>query len=436
MKIPGPMDHRFSLPLILALAIAVCPAAAGPAAASAGEVSVAGLLGARAFEARGQASWLDGGFGRLAAGSEAAGESDGFASGQLHVTLDWTPASSFGVLLHGLARAEPDVVEGDEAGIVEAYLHGSWRARRNDTLRWQLGHFIVPTSRENVEIAWSSPYTITYSALNTWIGEEVRPTGLLAEYSLAVGSVDELRFGASAFGGNDAAGALLAWRGWAMGDRLSTYGETVPLPPITSLGDGGEFRAQNDRGSRPFGSDLDSRLGWAGYLAYVHPQRASVRWSHYDNRGDRGFHDGEYSWRTEFDLFGVDLHSRSKWSFAGEYMQGSTGMGFNCPRCVDLDYAAYYLLVSFRPGSFRMTLRYDYFDTEDRDAMGGMNADLNDEHGEAWTAALFWEHGRSLRLGVELLDLDSERPEAARSGFDADTDARSVTLELRYYFDW
>jgi hypothetical protein len=35
-------------------------------------------------------------------------------------------------------------------------------------------------SRENVDPLWSSPYTITLSALNTWIGEEVRLTGLEA----------------------------------------------------------------------------------------------------------------------------------------------------------------------------------------------------------------------------------------------------------------
>lgn len=41
-----------------------------------------------------------------------------------------------------------------------------------------------------------------------------------------------------------------------------------------------------------------------------------------------------------------------------------------------------------------------------------------------------------LRVGLELLDLEADRPEAAASGFDLSTDARSVALEVRYYLDW
>ena len=36
----------------------------------------------------------------------------------------------------------------------------------------------LPTSRENVDPLWQSPYTLTLSSLNTWIGEEVRLAGL------------------------------------------------------------------------------------------------------------------------------------------------------------------------------------------------------------------------------------------------------------------
>ena len=74
---------------------------------------------------------------------------------------------------------------------------------------------------------------------------------------------------------------------------------------------------------------------------------------------------------------------------------------------VQLDMEATYLLASYRPGDFRVTLRYDAFETVDRDAMGG--ADDNNEDGQAWTLAFFWEPDAALRLGIELLDLDADR---------------------------
>ena len=38
-----------------------------------------------------------------------------------------------------------------------------------------------------------------------------------------------------AFRNNDSMGALLAWRGWSVGNRLSVYDEVLPLPPLTTL---------------------------------------------------------------------------------------------------------------------------------------------------------------------------------------------------------
>lgn len=426
MSLPSKSPILIRVLIGAAAALLTAPLSAAPT-----DLSVSGYLAGRALETEGQASWLDGGFGRLAAGGGDPGDSGSFAQGQLHVTLDYQPSSRFGVFVHGLARAEPDVAEGQAVGVVEAFVHGSIPLRSSDRLHLRLGHFFLPTSRENVEVGWSSPYTLTFSALNTWISEDVRPTGFLAEYRLATGAVDELRFGSSVFGGNDSSGALLAWRGWSMTDRLGTYGEVVPLPPIDSLGPGGAFKRQLNRGTRPFGDDLDSRLGYAAWASYVRPQKASVQWTRYDNRGDRRLYNHEYAWTTRFDLLGFDVHFNPSWSFAGEHISGSTGMGRLSSTHVQLDMAASYLLVSYQPGPFRLTLRYDRFEMEDRDLSG---ADDNNEDGEAWTLAFFWEGAGNLRVGAELLDLDADRPEAAASGFEANTDATSLSLEVRYYF--
>lgn len=399
----------------------------------ASELQLEGYLSAQGVQARSQQSWLNGGFGRLTTGSDAdEGPNDTAtdALGQLHVTLDWQLNRHWSAFVHGVARAEPSDSLGDAIGLLEAYVQGEWVVAEKDLLRGRLGHFFLPTSRENVETGWSSPYTLTFSALNSWIGEETRLTGLQGDYTLGLANDDQLTFGASAFGGNDSNGSLLAWRGWSLGDRISTFGEVLPLPPLTIFEPGGGFAVQRDDGTQPFGSDLDGRIGWAGYLRWQRDERALVQFSHYDNQGDRYLHDGEYAWATEMDIFGFELH-HGTFSWVGEYLRGTSGMGFADQAHVDIDFEASYLLASWQPSNFRMTVRYDDFEVVDLDQTPYGDSK---EDGHAWTIAAFWEPTTQLRLGLEFLQLEAQRPDAALAGFDPDTDGRSIKLELRWYF--
>ncbi len=405
----------------------------GGSQAEAGDLTINGYVAARGTSIRSQPSWREGGFGVSSLGADRPDDTTIDATGQLHLALDWQPSPFFGAYVHVRGRAEPQRVDGRELGVIEAFLHASIPAGDKSSLALQLGHFILPTSRENTEFAWSSPYTLTFSALNTWIGEEMRLTGLFTEYQVVAGSQDELRVGASVFGGNDANGALLAWRGWSMGDRLTAFGEVVPLPPLNSLQPGGGFAAQRDDGSKPYGDDLDDRAGWAGFFRWRRADRAVLQYTRMDNRGDRELHRGEYAWRTEFDLLSGELRLDDTFVLVGEFLQGSTGMGdpnfFNA----QADIEAAYLLASWHPSVFRTTLRYDTFETVDRDGSG---VDNNNGDGEAWTLAFFWEPRPDLRLGLEAVQLESQRPAALESGLDPDTDATSIALEVRYYFDW
>ena len=429
-----------SLVLVSAGLLAAVCAAALPE-----KLSITGFAAGRAVSVESQPSWLDGGFGRLGVGADIDDDETTLGLGQLHLALDWELSRFFGTYAHGRLREAPGA--GEEAGLVEAYIYGSVPFGASNMLRLRLGHFFLPTSQENVEVAWSSPYTLTYSTINSWIAEEVRLTGLLAETTLAVGDIDELRLGVSPFGGNDTSGTLLAWRGWGLGDRLAVYDEVLPLPPFGFLEPERNFAPQLDDGTRPFGEDLDGRVGWAGFLRWQRPQKARVQWTHYDNRGDRDLYDvdptrggGEYAWETDFDLLGFQVHPSSTFSLLGERMEGSTGMGFGPEPYVQLDFESAYFLASYRPGDVRISLRWETFETVDRDRKERYD---NNEDGEAWTLAVFWEPGPALRLGVELLDVDAERgplrvsPEAPfPDGFDFTPDARAVTLELRYYLDF
>jgi hypothetical protein len=399
--------------------------------AAPGELLINGHISARRLSIESPVSWLEGGFGRLSSGSQDASNTRSSLFAQLHLALDWRSGKHFGAYLHLVGRSEPSAVRGEAGGWVEAYLYAKAQPRERDTLHFRLGTFFLPTTLEAIERPWTSPYTLTLSALNTWIGEEVRPSGLLSEYTLGLGNGDQLKLATSLFGGNDSNGALLAWRGWSMGDRLSTYREVLPLPPIESLAPGGGLEEQRDDGTRPFGSDLDGRPGWATTLAWVREGHGKITYTHYDNRGDRGLHQGEYAWRTRFDLIGLEWRPSARLTFLGETMQGDTAMGFAPMPRVAADFASHYLLASWQQGPIRFSLRRDEFSARERDFS---SAGLNGDDGNAWTLAFFWEPNDRFRAGLEYLNLESRRPELARVGLDPASDGESLSLELRYYF--
>lgn len=416
-------------------------------------VDVRGFVSAGGVQTDAPASWRTSqGFGVLDLGLDAQGNDSEESRGDLHLVIDASAevggGTTLGAFLHLAARAEPDAIGGEEAGIVEAYLETRWRLRDADVLRLQAGQFLLPTSRENVSWAWSSPYTLTFSALNSWIAEELRPTGLALEYRAAVGDFDQLRFGASAFGGNDTAGALLAWRGWAMHDRITFWDEVAPLPPSPALSPGRPFGDQRDDGTLAFGQDLDDQIGYAAWVAWHHGDRSMGQISYYDNRADRALWasgDGfEYAWDTYFWHAAWELHFGGL-TLASEWMEGESGMGFAGSPHVDIDFESSYLLASYLTepwlgGTWRLTVRYDDFETVDIDQISPVFQDDNDSEGDALTAALFWEWTRRpLRIGVEYLHVDSTRDQAAASGFGVDGElgqvgGEQVRLELRYFF--
>ncbi|MGZ8781635.1 MAG: hypothetical protein ACXW31_17090, partial [Thermoanaerobaculia bacterium] len=326
---------------------------------------------------------------------------------------------------------------GDAMGLVEAYAD----VRKEiavDEIRLRGGFFFLPTSKENKDDNWASPYTIHFSALNTWIGEEVRPLGLDLQYRHTTDGGHTITGGATAFRANDTMGTLLAWRGWSVGDRLSTYGEILPLPPLGSLEDDGPFWRQRDDGTTPFTEDLDGHTGYSARIRYGVPQRGNIQYTYLDNAGNRAVYppgtvSGEYSWETRFHLLGLELGNPHDLVVAAEYMLGETYMGLTqFPNFVEAGFWATYLLVSEKRGRNRWTARYELFATEEEDDTP--RGEDNDESGRSWT--LTWMHDitPAIRGAAEFTQISGNREAAQQYGFDPSTTGRSVTLEVRYRF--
>ena len=385
-----------------------------------------GCVSGRAFTAEGPRPWIEGGFGRLLEGGTAAGARDAGVRGELQLGLDWKPSETWLVHAHGVLHGEGSASRGADGRSRRRLRPVPARADAADRVAAARGPLLPATSLENTESLWQSPYTVTLSALNTWIGEEVRLTGLDAMIVRKTGGGDRFELAGAVFGVNEPAGALLAWRGWSFGDRLTSAGERLPLPPLPSFEPGQAFADQQDR-TQPI-DDLDTvSAGTPGRAGCgrvpcapggVHPERRRPR-----------LYDGQYSWDTRFGQAGleaqarVELHLRGRGG-ARRHGHGAGGarrsarrrafQGRLRPRCRG------------RRGAWRLTARLDGFDNEDRDG----TAEPDDESGQRG-------HGRGL---LEAARLRAAGPRVhrreggeARSA-DPSIDGRCALLEVRLTF--
>src|SRR5262249_20870263 len=202
------------------------------------------------------------------------------------------------------------------------------------------------------------------------------------------GSDGEVQLTAAAFAAADSAGALLAWRGWTLGDRLTVIGETLPLPPLSTLAPGGAFERQKD-GTTPT-SELDGRPGWLALLRLSRGARASLQVWALDNEGDRELHRGEYAWRTQMAAVSFLLRPLSHLTLIADGVTGRTGMGPRDRAHVDVDFSAAYALASLGGERARLSVRYDLFRNVDRDH----TAEDDSDDGHAWTVAALWSPAR------------------------------------------
>lgn len=399
-------------------------------AARAIEQEVRGLVSLRLFDVDTTRSWVDGGLGKLRFDDHDTPVDVGAAIVAYQARL--TPTLAARAVASAYADGPGSLLDLDEA-----YLE--WRPVPRSA--WKLlargGAFHAPLSLENTGVGWTSPYTISYSAVNSWFGEELRTIGVDAQLThdgAPSGSPHDWTALLGVFRGNDPAGALLTWRGWAIGDRPTRLFERLPLAPLPAFGADGLFFVQ-EQFEEPF-HEFDGRTGFYAGAQWDYLDRSRVRLQHYDNRGDALVaKDGQWTWRTEFDHVGWHLRLPTGTELITQAVRGETEMdGFDGP-FVYADFGAWFALVSHAWGRQRATVRYDDFWVDDKDAIAG---DPNDEDGHAWTAAWFLEGRRSRwgswRAGVEALRIRSWRPAREILGEPARRTEKSLQLVGEWRF--
>lgn len=384
----------------------------------------------RLTSGEGERSWTRGGFGKTRYG-------DGDAGAHLaQAALLWQPRLLDTVTAYVLVQSVPDSYtpsgKHNPLGVEEAYI--KWKPVPTGAVRYSLraGQMFPPVSQEHDGVGWTSSRTLTPSAINSWIGEEVLVDGVEGTVTVAAG---DSKFGATAgvFSRDDTAGTILAWRGWALHDISSADSTGLALPDGDDQGWYQLFDDDQAAYSRPV-VEIDHRLGYYVRLDWRPPAPFAVNLEFYDNQGDPEVdRNGQWGWATRFYNLGIQYQPAANWEVLGQYMMGQTAMGWkgrDGKWAVDVNFDSAYLLVSRKLGVERLTGRIDYFAARDNSRRA-----VDDNTDRGYAATLAWLHPLNDHLDVacEVMQVRSYRPARASHGLDPRQTQNQAQIALKLH---
>lgn len=382
---------------------------------------------ARLVLANGHTSFADGGFGKTRFDGTASGDYQ-FHAVPVEGDLIWQPrftSSVSGNVSVAWQRDQEDAVD-----VLESYLTFIPRRRGNVNFSFKAGLYWPEISLEHsTGGAWSTVYTITPSAINSWVGEEVKVIGAEGTVRATIGNQDVSLTGA-VFGFNDTSGTLLSFRGWGLHDLKATAFGHFKLPPLNAFMSG----AQENVTRSLF--EIDNRVGFYGRAEWRPSSTVVLNAFYYDNRGDpEAFSDRlQWGWRTRFWNVGLiaDLSPRTR--IIAQGMTGSTIMG-RIPtnateRWVHTHYRSAFALLSQEVGKGAFSGRVEWFGTKEK----GSRMSNTDEPEDGWamTAAVRWPLWQRFTGFLELLHVESTRGARVRVGIPPKESQTVAQAALRF----
>jgi len=347
-------------------------------------------LDVRLVDSNGQRSVTHGGLGTLRFDDRQSG----LKLGRARFALSEAFGQSWSLHVDASAWGDHD---SNPVDLTEAYLQfrpypfaGGYR------FRLKTGAFYAPVSLENRAAGWESPYTLSYSAINTWLGQEVRSIGAEGQIDwlgTRTGHAFDAALTGGVFGWNDPAGVVIANRGFTLSDRQTTLF--------------GHVGANNSAPLQPTGvfGEIDHRAGYYAGLEGRYYDRVVIRALHYDNRGDTDAFDAathNYTWNTRFNSVGVRAESGTGWTAIAQYLDGKTAFEYD-DDYLSWPFRARFVLISKEMGNHRLSVRYDSFAVEGESDYGG-----GPQHGHAWTTAYVFQPNPHWRLTLEWLRVASD----------------------------
>jgi hypothetical protein len=318
-------------------------------------------------------------------------DQSGLRLGRVRLALTESMGELWSVHLDASAWGDHDRIP---AGLTEAYLQFRPYPFAGYRLRVKAGAFYPPVSLENRASGWESPYSLSYSAIDSWLAIEVRTIGVEAQLDWLgrrQGHDFDLAVTGGAFGWNEGAGTYIANDGFTLTDRQTPYGGRVGRPSDPLLMNFEPFR------------ELDGRFGVYGGLELHWLDRVVVRALRYDNRADPTAVDkatNAIAWETSFDSLGVRGETAGGWTGILQALKGNTAIepgGFY----LTWPFKAEYALLAKQSGRHMLSLRYDRFEVDS--SIGGDGS----ETGHAWTAAYLYTPSEHWRFTLEWLRVTS-----------------------------
>jgi hypothetical protein len=400
---------RVATLLLTGIALACC------ARAEALDFDYQGYADFRVIVPATERGWLDGGLGKLRFGGNQPDPDFRFAEAVAQGTL--TLSDDVRVIV--VPRLEPEQRSGID--LLEAY--GVWRPNMDG---WhgslKVGAFFPPFSLENTDLGWTSPYTLTPSAINSWVGDELRTLGAEAHVDRST-SAGVFSLTAALVCCNDPAGVLIADRGWTLDDRPTGLIEEVRLPDTTLK----LFHAPfPDR--TPLFLEIDHAVGWYAGASWSMAGVGKLALYRYDNEGDPAAFQADYfAWRTRFWSAGWESHLGSL-SILAQGLSGDTAIEPFAGFIATTKYKSAYLLAAYDFDDVRIAARAEAFQTRATSGHG-----LFDEDGHAITAAASWMPKDWLRLTAELIAIDSRRGERVLDGVSANQSDTQFQFSVRLF---
>jgi hypothetical protein len=376
-----------------------------------GDLIINGYGDLRAVATDAPPSWLDGGLGKFRYGDNQKFGAEAVAQADLGLIDD----------LHaiGVFRAEPETRSVADA--LEMYLRYTPASSSDFSWSMKAGAFFPTISLENDDLGWTSPYALTPSAINSWIGEELRTIGSEGTLRWNTGTIGSLSLIGALYCCNEEAGVLIADRGWAMDDNPTGLFERVRIPNASLR----LFHAPVPDNTGMF-NEIDGQVGWYAGATWQIPGIAKLTITRYDNHDDPGaVSTRDAVWATKFWSFGARTQFGSLVLIA-QQLSGYTEIDFG-PIEDATKFQSGFLLASYDLDDWRLSAREDLFQTRQVNATNN----LFDEDGEAATAAVSWIRYDWLRLTAEIIAMNSRRGEYVSAGLRHDT---QVQFDARFFF--
>jgi hypothetical protein len=380
--------------------------------------------------ADGANSWIDGGFGKTRFDGTDDGDFE-FDAHPVEASLIWQPRFTNSFVGNFSAAYQHGHDRDENVDVMEGYLTFIPPRRGSTNFAVKAGYYWPEISLEHATGgAWSTVYTITPSAINSWVGEEVKVIGAEATLYQAVGAMD-VSATAGVFGFNDTSGTLLSFRGWALHDVKSTLFGQFELPPLNPF-----MTIVQEPVTRSV-LEIDDRPGFYGRVEVRPSSSIVLNAFYYDNRGvPEAFTQSlQWGWRTRFWNLGAVVDLGPSTRLLAQGMTGTTLMGFipnNATRYwVDTRYSSAYALLTHQFGDIAASGRFEVFETKERGSRM-VSAD-EDEDGWAVTVAARVPVADLLTLFVEALHVESERgARTTRLGLPATESQTVAQAALRF----